>query len=77
MTTGHQAKTGIPSWIIGWFLVDAALALTPPLHWIITGDARVLGIPAALFYFVAVALFICLSLIAAYAAEVAAGSFEA
>jgi hypothetical protein len=76
MSVKHGTDSGIPSWIYGWFVLDAILALTPPLHWIVTGDTWVLGIPAALFYFVAVALFICASLIAAYSAEVAAGNFE-
>lgn len=67
---------GTPLWIYGWFVLDALLALTPPLHWAITGEARVLAIPAALFYFTAAAMFICASLVAAYLADVAAGSFE-
>jgi hypothetical protein len=67
---------GIPLWIFGWFILDAALALTPPLHWLATGDRWLLAVPAALFYFVAVALFICASLLAAYAAELAAGNFK-
>ncbi len=76
MTAERRAANGTPLWILGWFGLDAVLALTPPLHWVITGDARVLGVPATLFYFVAVASFICASLVAAYSAEVAAGSFE-
>ncbi len=67
---------GIPLWVIGWFSLDAVVALTPPLHWVATGDTRVLGAPAAIFYFVAAALFICASLVAAYLAEAAAGNFE-
>jgi hypothetical protein len=70
------ADHGIPPWIYGWFLLDALLALTPPLHWLITGDTWVFGVPAALVYFVAVAAFICASLIAAYGAEVADGNFN-
>ncbi|AHB48682.1 hypothetical protein W911_10220 [Hyphomicrobium nitrativorans NL23] len=66
---------GTPLWIYGWFVLDALLVLTPPLHWAVTGSAMVLGVPAAVFYFVAAALFVCTSLVAAYLAEVAAGSF--
>ncbi len=76
MSAEHRASNDIPLWIVAWFVLDAVLALTPPLHWIATGDTRVLGIPAALFYFVAVASFICASLIAAYLAEAAAGNFD-
>ncbi len=76
MSAEVRASDGIPLWIIGWFVLDAVLALAPPLHWVATGDARVLGVPAAIFYFIAVASFICASLIAAYLAEAAAGSFD-
>ena len=76
MRSRRDAGSGIPLWIYGWFVLDAILALTPPLHWIATGDAWVLGVPAALFYFIVVALFICASLVAAYWAEAAAGNFE-
>lgn len=76
MTAALRPRGRMPSWIIGWFVLDAIVALTPPLHWMATGDARVFGIPAAIFYFVAAALFICASLIAAYLAEAAAGSFD-
>lgn len=76
MSTEDRPTDGTPLWILGWFVLDAVLALTPPLHWVVTGDARVLGIPAAIFYFIVVAAFICASLVAAYRGEVAAGSFE-
>jgi hypothetical protein len=76
MSAVERPSNGIPLWIIGWFILDAVLALTPPLHWVATGDTRVLGVPAAIFYFVAAALFICASLVAAYLAEAAVGSFE-
>jgi len=76
MSAGRRKAKGIPLWIHGWFALDAVLALTPPLHWVVTGDARVLGVPAAIFYFVVVALVICASLVAAYSTEVAEGSFE-
>lgn len=76
MSPTRWKNKGIPSWILGWFVLDAVLALTPPLHWILTGDVRALGVPATLIYFVVVALFVCASLVAAYSAEVAAGSFE-
>lgn len=76
MTVLGRRFHGTPLWIYGWFVLDALLVLTPPLHWAITGATTVLGVPAAVFYFVAVALFVCASLVAAYLAEAAAGSFE-
>ena len=77
MTGLRRRFHGTPLWIYAWFVLDALLVLTPPLHWAVTGNTTVLGVPAAVFYFVAVALFVCASLVAAYLAEVAAGSFEA
>ena len=50
-----------------WFLIDVVIALAPPLYW--TADGRtnpIAGIPAALFYFLAVSLCITASLVAAY-----------
>jgi hypothetical protein len=76
MSSEDRASNAIPLWIVGCFVLDAVLALSPPLHWAVTGDARVLGVPAAIFYFIAVASFICASLIAAYLAEAAAGNFD-
>lgn len=76
MSRVRRGAHGTPLWIYGWFVLDALLVLAPPLHWAVTGDTRVLGIPAAVFYFVAVAMFVCASLVAAYLAEVAAGNFE-
>ncbi|HRN89521.1 hypothetical protein [Hyphomicrobium sp.] len=76
MTVLRRRFHGTPLWIYAWFVLDALLVLTPPLHWAVTGSATALGLPAAVFYFVAVALFVCASLVAAYLAEVAAGSFE-
>ena len=46
MSAVERPSNGIPLWIIGWFILDAVLALTPPLHWVATGDTRVLGVPA-------------------------------
>ena len=71
MTGVRRRFHGTPLWIYAWFVLDALL------HWAVTGSTTVLGVPAAVFYFVAVALFVCASLVAAYLAEVAAGSFEA
>jgi len=76
MGSGQNGRNGIPLWIYCWFVLDALLALAPPLHWSLTADTRVLGLPAAIFYFLAVALFICTSLTAAYLAEVAEGNFD-
>lgn len=55
-----------------WFVLDAIVALAPPLYWAVDGKtAPIAGIPTALFYFLAVSLCITASLIAAYLLDVA------
>jgi len=76
MSIERRRDDTIPRWIYVWFVLDALLVLMPPLHWFVTGTHDVLGVPAAVVYFTAAALFVCTSLIAAYLAEVAAGNFE-
>lgn len=57
-------------WITAWFLLDAVVALAPPIYWAANGEMTpILGLPAAVFYFVAVAVCITASIIAAYWAE--------
>jgi hypothetical protein len=77
MTSQTALGRGMPRWLYGLFALDAALALTPLLHWAVTGDARFFGLPTALLYFGGVAVFICASLVVAYLVEDAAGSFDA
>ncbi len=58
------------SWITAWFALDAIVALAPPIYWAANGQtAPILGLPTAVFYFVAVATFITASIVAAYAVE--------
>jgi hypothetical protein len=76
MTSKPAPGRGMPRWLYGLFALDAALALAPPLHWAVTGEARFLGLPMALLYFGGVAVFICASLVAAYLVEDAVGSFD-
>ena len=64
-------------WITAWFLIDAVVALAPPLYWAVDGKTTpILGLPAALFYFVAVAVCITASIVAAYVAEARAGEID-
>lgn len=61
-------------WITAWFLLDAVVALAPPLYWLVDGEMTpILGLPAAVFYFIAVAVCITASIIAAYRAEARSG----
>ena len=76
MNVKRGTGAGMPPWLYGWFALDAVLALAPPLHWAVTGEARVFGLPEALFYFGGAAAFICASLVAAYLVEDAIGSFD-
>jgi hypothetical protein len=63
-----------PRWVTAWFTVDAVVALAPPLYWAADGDTTpVFGLPTAVFYFVAVAVCIMASVVAAWLAEARAG----
>jgi hypothetical protein len=58
-------------------LIDAIVALAPPLYWAADGKtAPILGLPAAVFYFVAVAVCITASIVAAYVEEARAGEID-
>lgn len=57
-------------WISVWFAFDAIVALAPPLYWAVDGETTpILGLPAPVFYFVAVAIFITASIVCAYLSE--------
>ncbi|MBN9248426.1 MAG: hypothetical protein J0I81_13475 [Hyphomicrobium sp.] len=61
----------LPRWVAAWFIVDAIVALAPPLYWAFDGDRTLLlGVPAVLLYFIAVSTCIAASIVAAYFAEV-------
>ena len=61
-------------WIIGWFILDAIVALAPPIYWAVDGNrTALLGLPAVVTYFVAVAVFITASIVVAYLAEARSG----
>ncbi len=68
----------IPSYILAWFFLDAFLALTPPLYWMVNDYRMILifGIPASLAYFIFISVFIALSLVVAYIVEERNGAFE-
>ena len=62
----------LPRWIVLWFILDAVVALAPPLYWAVSGQREpILGLPLAVFYFVAVGVFISASLVAASCADAA------
>ena len=66
-TAGH-----LPRWVALWFVLDALVALAPPLHWAVSGQRElILGLPLAVFYFVAVEVFISASLVAAFCVDAA------
>lgn len=75
MSTRHLGRNGArPRWVTAWFVIDAVVALAPPLYWAVDGDRTpILGVPAAVFYFVAVAICITASIIAAFWAEARSG----
>jgi hypothetical protein len=71
MSVGRRARRDAqPRWVTAWFVIDVVLALAPPLYWAFDGDRTpILGVPAAVLYFVAVSTCIAASIIAAYLAE--------
>jgi hypothetical protein len=75
MTRANEApRSKRASWITAWFAIDAIVALAPPIYWAADGGMTpILGLPAAVFYFVAVAVCITGSIVAAYAAEARTG----
>lgn len=68
--TAEESERAQPRWVTAWFIIDAVVALAPPLYWTFDGDVTlVFGVPAAVLYFVVVATCIAASIGAAYAAE--------
>lgn len=66
-----------PLWITLWFILDAIVALAPPLYLAVDGKTTlILGLPIGIFYFVAVGIFISMSIIAACWAEAASGELD-
>ena len=59
-----------------WFVLDAIIALAPPLYWSADNyKGLILGMPATLFYFSVVCLSIVCSILYAYWEESARGEF--
>ena len=74
MDTDGTAPRERAPWITAWFILDAVVALAPPLYWAFDGkQTPILGLPAPVFYFVAVATFIAASIVAAYVSEARSG----
>jgi len=69
-----RTRRAQPRWIAAWFIVDAVVALAPPLYWYFDGKADpILGVPAAVLYFIAVSTCIAASIVAAYFADAQSG----
>ncbi len=61
-----------------WFVLDAILALFPPVYWVAGGPTPLIaGVPCSIAYFVLLAGFIVASLIAAYYDDERRGAFRA
>lgn len=77
MTAIGKTKRAQPLWVTAWFILDAILALAPPLYWAFDGNSTpIFGIPAAILYFVSVSTLIAASVVAAYAAEARSGEID-
>ena len=70
-------RAALPRWVMVWFVLDAIVALAPPLYWAFDGVRDpILGVPAAVFYFISVSTFIAASIVAAYLAEARDGETD-
>jgi hypothetical protein len=70
MAAVRKIERAQPRWVTAWFVVDAIVALAPPLYWAFDGGSTpIYGVPAAVLYFVAVSTSIAVSIVAAYTAE--------
>lgn len=64
---GVAGRIGLSNLVKSWFALDAVVALAPPLYWAADGKTMpIAGIPAALFYFLAVSTCITVSIVVAY-----------
>lgn len=69
-----KSERAQPRWVTAWFILDAVVALAPPLYWAFDGDREpILSVPGAVLYFLAVATCITFSIVAAYSAEARGG----
>jgi hypothetical protein len=66
------------SFVAIWFVLDAILALFPPIYWVAGAPTPLIaGIPCSIVYFVLLSAFIVGSLLAAYADDERRGAFKA
>lgn len=73
----RDRRSAQPRWVTAWFIVDAIVALAPPLYWAVDGNRTpIFGIPVAVLYFVAVSTCIAASIVAAYIAEAYRGEID-
>jgi hypothetical protein len=65
------------SFVSAWFVLDAILALFPPIYWA-AGGAKpiVLGLPCSVVYFIGTGIVITASLAAAYWDDERRGAFD-
>jgi hypothetical protein len=76
MTALIPASRPRSAFISIWFALDAILALFPPIYWVAGGSKPlVFGLPCSIVYFVALALFIAASIVAAYWDDESRGAF--
>lgn len=59
----------LPTFVKVWFLLDLAIALLPPLHWLASGSDSVFGVPRSLAYVYGLAIFVASSVVVAYFAD--------
>lgn len=76
MTTLLPATRPRSAFISIWFVLDAILGLFPPVYWVAGGpEPLIFGLSCSIVYFIALALFIAASIVAAYWDDEARGAF--
>ena len=67
--SGGKHGSQLPTFIKVWFTVDLVVALFAPVHWAMSGNDPILGIPSSLFYPCGTSLIIAASVVATYFAD--------
>jgi hypothetical protein len=77
LVMSSSTSQSVPGFVRLWFLANAALLLLPPVHWLVNDHKTpVAGLPATLFYFIALSASIAASVVTAYVQESAGGGLK-
>lgn len=73
----EAAASRTPAWLLAWFALTAFVSLAPPIYWAMDGNTTpILGVPAAVAYFLGASTFTAASVLAAYWVDVRRGEID-